>query len=95
MPSAVSNPWLHVPLNDYERHMSLPAVGRAQMIAQQLGHVDGLERLCADVRCCLSTSECCPTQPSSSCLQERDFVCRAFGLVASVLAKQVTHLAEK
>jgi SAM-dependent methyltransferase len=32
----MSNPWLDIPLDDYERHMSLPAVGQAQMIAEQL-----------------------------------------------------------
>jgi trans-aconitate methyltransferase len=31
----MSNPWLSIPLEDYERHMSLPAVGQAQMIADQ------------------------------------------------------------
>ena len=31
----MSNPWLHIPLADYEGHMSLPAVGQAQMIADQ------------------------------------------------------------
>jgi hypothetical protein len=30
------NPWLQIPLDDYESHMSLPAVGQAQMIADQL-----------------------------------------------------------
>jgi SAM-dependent methyltransferase len=32
----IRNPWLDVPLDDYEGHMSLPAVGQAQMIAEQL-----------------------------------------------------------
>jgi hypothetical protein len=32
----MSNPWLNIPLDDYEGHMSLPAVGQAQMIAEQL-----------------------------------------------------------
>jgi SAM-dependent methyltransferase len=32
----MSNPWLEIPLDDYEGHMSLPAVGQAQMIAEQL-----------------------------------------------------------
>ena len=32
----MSNPWLSIPLDDYESHMSLPAVGQAQMIAEQL-----------------------------------------------------------
>jgi hypothetical protein len=31
------NPWLEIPLADYEGHMSLPAVGQAEMIADQLG----------------------------------------------------------
>ena len=26
------NPWLDIPLDDYESHMSLPGVGQAQMI---------------------------------------------------------------
>jgi SAM-dependent methyltransferase len=30
------NPWFNIPLDDYEGHMSLPAVGQAQMIAEQL-----------------------------------------------------------
>ena len=30
------NPWLDIPLDDYESHMSLPEVGQAQMIAEQL-----------------------------------------------------------
>jgi hypothetical protein len=34
--AAMSNPWLNIPLDDYEGHMSLPAVGQAQMIAEQL-----------------------------------------------------------
>jgi hypothetical protein len=32
----MSNPWLSIPLDDYEGHMSLPAVGQAKMIADQL-----------------------------------------------------------
>ncbi len=32
----MSNPWLNIPLDDYEGHMSLPAVGQAQMLAEQL-----------------------------------------------------------
>jgi SAM-dependent methyltransferase len=32
----MSNPWLRIPLDDYEGHMSLPEVGQAQMIAEQL-----------------------------------------------------------
>ena len=34
-PVALSNPWLNIPLADYEGHMSLPTVGQAQMIADQ------------------------------------------------------------
>ena len=30
----MSNPWLSIPLEDYEGHMSLPAVGQAQMLAE-------------------------------------------------------------
>lgn len=30
------NPWLDIPLADYEGHMSLPAVGQAQLIADEL-----------------------------------------------------------
>jgi ubiquinone/menaquinone biosynthesis C-methylase UbiE len=33
----MGNPWLNIPLDDYERHMSLPEVGQAQMIADQFG----------------------------------------------------------
>lgn len=32
----MGNPWLNIPLDDYESHMSLAAVGQAQMIAEQL-----------------------------------------------------------
>ena len=28
--------WLTIPLEDYEAHMALPAVGQAQMLAEQL-----------------------------------------------------------
>jgi hypothetical protein len=31
----MGNPWLNIPLDDYEGHMSLPEVGQAQMIADQ------------------------------------------------------------
>jgi len=31
----MSNPWLNISIDDYEGHMSLPAVGQAQMIAEQ------------------------------------------------------------
>jgi len=30
------NPWLTIPLHDYDAHMSLPAVGQAQMLAEEL-----------------------------------------------------------
>jgi cyclopropane fatty-acyl-phospholipid synthase-like methyltransferase len=30
------NPWLDVPLGDYEAHMALPTVGQAQLIAHEL-----------------------------------------------------------
>jgi hypothetical protein len=32
----MTTPWLNIPLEDYEGHMSLPAIGQAQMIAEQL-----------------------------------------------------------
>jgi len=32
----VDSPWLDIPLEDYEAHMSLPSVGQAQLIAEQL-----------------------------------------------------------
>jgi len=32
----MGNRWLDIPLDDYEGHMALPAVGQAQMIAEQL-----------------------------------------------------------
>jgi hypothetical protein len=31
----MTDPWLEIPLDDYEGHMALPAVGPAQMIAEQ------------------------------------------------------------
>jgi SAM-dependent methyltransferase len=31
-----SSPWLEIPLADYEGHMSLPSVGQAAMLAEQL-----------------------------------------------------------
>jgi SAM-dependent methyltransferase len=34
--SAGRNPWLDIPLADYEAHMALPAVGQAAMLATQL-----------------------------------------------------------
>jgi ubiquinone/menaquinone biosynthesis C-methylase UbiE len=30
------NPWLDIPLTDYERHMALPTVGQSRLIADQL-----------------------------------------------------------
>ena len=32
----MSNPWLSIPLQDYEGHMTLPHVGQAKMIANEL-----------------------------------------------------------
>ena len=32
----MSNPWLSIPLQDYEGHMALPHVGQAKMIANEL-----------------------------------------------------------
>jgi hypothetical protein len=32
----MSNPWLSIPLHDYEGHMALPHVGQAKMIANEL-----------------------------------------------------------
>jgi len=33
---AMPNPWLDIPLTDYERHMALPQVGQANLIADRL-----------------------------------------------------------
>ncbi len=33
----MKNPWLDVPLDDYESHMSLPHVGQSQLLSQLLG----------------------------------------------------------
>lgn len=30
------NPWLSIPIEDYESHMSLPGIGQAQMLAEEL-----------------------------------------------------------
>lgn len=30
------NPWLHIPIEDYESHMALPEIGQAQMLAEEL-----------------------------------------------------------
>ena len=32
----MTNPWLHIPLEDYEGHMALPQVGQAQLLADVL-----------------------------------------------------------
>lgn len=32
----MSNPWLEIPLADYEAHMALPSIGQARLIADQL-----------------------------------------------------------
>ncbi len=32
----MSNPWLEIPLADYEGHMSLPSIGQSRLIADQL-----------------------------------------------------------
>lgn len=32
----MSNPWMTIPLADYEMHMSLPLIGQAKMLADQL-----------------------------------------------------------
>lgn len=32
----MTNPWLNIPLQDYEGHMALPDVGQAEMLANQL-----------------------------------------------------------
>ena len=31
--------WLDIPLDDYERHMALPSIGQASMLADQLEHL--------------------------------------------------------
>jgi hypothetical protein len=31
----MQNPWLSIPLSGYERHMSLPRVGQAQMLSDE------------------------------------------------------------
>jgi SAM-dependent methyltransferase len=35
MMGSISNPWLRIPLEDYEGHMSLPSIRQAQMLADQ------------------------------------------------------------
>ena len=32
----MSNPWLEIPLADYEAHMALPSIGQSRLIAEQL-----------------------------------------------------------
>jgi len=36
----LSSPWLTIPLEDYEAHMALPAVGQSQILAEQLAISD-------------------------------------------------------
>ena len=31
----MSNPWLDIPLADYEAHMALPSIGQSRLIADQ------------------------------------------------------------
>lgn len=33
----MSNPWKSIPLEDYEGHMALPAIGQAEMLANEFG----------------------------------------------------------
>jgi 2-polyprenyl-3-methyl-5-hydroxy-6-metoxy-1,4-benzoquinol methylase len=33
----MSNPWKNIPLQDYEGHMALPAIGQAEMLASEFG----------------------------------------------------------
>lgn len=33
---SLRNPWLDIPLADYEAHMALPTVGQSQLIAAEL-----------------------------------------------------------
>lgn len=35
----MANPWLDIPLADYEAHMALPTVGRARLIADELDNL--------------------------------------------------------
>jgi len=39
MRGLMKNPWLTIPLDDYEAHMSLPEVGQAKMLASELGNL--------------------------------------------------------
>lgn len=38
------SPWLDIPLTDYERHMALPQVGQAKLVADQLAALVALHR---------------------------------------------------
>ena len=38
------NPWLDIPLSDYEGHMALPQVDQARVLADQLAAVLALHR---------------------------------------------------
>ncbi|PAS97967.1 MAG: methyltransferase type 12 [Candidatus Dactylopiibacterium carminicum] len=42
----MANPWLEIPLTDYESHMALPAIAQAQMLAD--GLVTALQRFTPD-----------------------------------------------
>ena len=37
MRGTMKNPWLDIPLDDYESHMALPYVGQSQLLSQLLG----------------------------------------------------------
>jgi trans-aconitate methyltransferase len=37
----VRNPWLDIPLADYEAHMALPAIGQSRLIADELDNLIG------------------------------------------------------
>jgi hypothetical protein len=39
-----SNPWLDIPLSDYEGHMSLPEIGQAEILAKELAQLVGRKR---------------------------------------------------
>ena len=49
----MNNPWLTIPLEDYESHMALPDVGQAKMLANEFEellnlrpNLGGAHRLC-------------------------------------------------
>lgn len=51
----MTNPWLNIPLADYEGHMVLPAVGQAEMLAAEFkallnGHAPRSTRRAACIR---------------------------------------------